>query len=109
MNRLYGRPVLARIDDFAEEAALLLRDGYLDRVDYGMRRCNAYAEWEWVLRLRYVATSAGALQDANPGWCPGQRGRHGRILVLIPGEVIHVLRTDSRPAGCHRGRAAGVA
>lgn len=70
MNRLYGKPALARIDDFAEEAALLLRDGYLDRVDYGLRRRDRYGEWEWVLRLRYVATSDGSLQDANPGGVP---------------------------------------
>jgi Bacterial HORMA domain family 1 len=76
VNRLYGEPELARIDNFAEEAALLLRDGYLDRVDYGMRRRNTH-EWEWVLRLRYTVTSAGALQDANPGGVPANADTTG--------------------------------
>jgi hypothetical protein len=77
MNRLYGEPMLASIDDFAEEAALLLRDGYLDRVDYGLRRGSAYGRWVWVLRLRYVATSVGTLQDANPGGVPANADTTG--------------------------------
>jgi hypothetical protein len=70
MNRFYGQPDLADIDDYAEEAALLLREGYLDRVDYGLRRRDAYGGWEWVLRLRYVATTFGTLEDMNPGGVP---------------------------------------
>jgi Bacterial HORMA domain family 1 len=77
MNRLYGEPPLASIDDFAEEAALLLRDGYLDRVDYGLRRSSAYGRWAWALRLRYVATSVGMLQDANPGGVPANADTTG--------------------------------
>ncbi len=37
LNILYGRPSLESLADFAEEAALLLRDGYLGTVDYGFR------------------------------------------------------------------------
>jgi len=33
LNGLYGRPTLASIDDYAEEAALLLRDGYLGTIE----------------------------------------------------------------------------
>jgi hypothetical protein len=80
MHRLYGKPDLADIDDYAEEAALLLRDGYLDWVDYGLRRRDAYGRWEWVLRLRYVATRAGTLQDANPGGVPANADTTGASL-----------------------------
>jgi hypothetical protein len=70
MNRLYGSPPLAEIDDYAEEAALLLRDGFLERVDYGLRRQTRSGDWTWVLRLRYVVTPTGGLEDANPGGMP---------------------------------------
>lgn len=66
LNGLYGRPSLTRIDDYAEEAALLLRDGYLRTVDFGFRDDqNA-----WKLRLRYTATTGGYLADDRPGRLP---------------------------------------
>jgi hypothetical protein len=80
MSRLYGEPALAGIDDYAEEAALLLRDGYLDRVDYGLRRRDAWGAWGWVLRLRYVATAAGTLRDANPGGIPAYADTTGTFF-----------------------------
>lgn len=67
MNSLYGRPALADIDDFTEEVALLLRDGYLGTVDYGFRDASANA---WKLRLRYTATIGGQLLDSRPGSLP---------------------------------------
>ena len=100
MNRLYGKPTLADIDDFAEEAALLLRDGYLDRVDYGLRRRNAYGEWEWVLRLRYVATSAGTLEDANPGGVPANADDTGAswYSYLVTSSAFDRLTTAQQAA-----------
>src|SRR6266511_5157338 len=77
MSRLYGEPDLVDIDDYAAEAALLLRDGYLDRVDYGLRRRDAYGAWEWALRLRYVATTSNTLQDMNPGGVPANANTTG--------------------------------
>ncbi|MGH3783097.1 MAG: hypothetical protein ACRDRO_21360 [Pseudonocardiaceae bacterium] len=67
INSLYGRPALTDIDDYTEEAALLLRDGYLGTVDYGFmdRSTNA-----WKLRLRYTATTGGQLLDSRPGNLP---------------------------------------
>lgn len=67
LNALYGRPSLPDIDDFAEEAALLLRDSYLGTVDYGF--------WDeatnsWRLRLRYTATTGGHLLNDPPGKLP---------------------------------------
>jgi hypothetical protein len=67
LNTLYGRPSLASIDDFAEEAALLLRDGYLGTVDYGFRDT---ATNSWKLRLRYTATTGGYLLNDRPGKLP---------------------------------------
>jgi hypothetical protein len=67
LNVLYGRPSLASIDNFAEEAALLLRDGYLGTVDYGFRDA---ATNSWKLRLRYIATTGGRLLNDPPGKLP---------------------------------------
>ena len=67
LNILYGHPSLATIGDFAEEAALLLRDGYLGTVDYGFRDM---ATNSWKLRLRYTATTGGHLLNDHPGKLP---------------------------------------
>jgi hypothetical protein len=67
LNNLYGRPSLACIDDFAEEAALLLRSGYLRTVDYGFWDA---ATNSWKLRLRYTATTGGYLLNDRPGKLP---------------------------------------
>jgi hypothetical protein len=67
LYNLYGEPSLDRIDDFAEEVALLLRDGYLDTVDYGFRDTATNA---WKFRLRYKATVGGQLTDSRPGSLP---------------------------------------
>lgn len=67
LNSLYGRPPLASIDDYAEEVALLLRDGYLNTVDYGFKDHDANS---WKLRLRYTATAGGHLMDSRPGSLP---------------------------------------
>jgi Bacterial HORMA domain family 1 len=67
LNTLYGRPPLSDIDDYAEEAAVLLRDGYLNTVDYGFKD---HATNTWKLRLRYTATSGGYLTDSRPGSLP---------------------------------------
>lgn len=64
LHNLYGAPALAWIDDYAEEAALLLRDGYLGTVSYGFRDP---ATNDWKLRLRYTATVGGQLVDSRPG------------------------------------------
>ncbi|MFF3990591.1 CBASS oligonucleotide cyclase [Streptomyces sp. NPDC001797] len=67
LNGYYGAPALAIIDDYVEEVALLLRDGYLDTVDYGFRET---ATNTWKLRLRYKATLGGQLTDGRPGSLP---------------------------------------
>lgn len=67
LNTLYGRPSLSDIDDYAEEAAVLLRDGYLNTVDYGFKDHETNT---WKLRLRYTATTGGYLTDSRPGSLP---------------------------------------
>ncbi|MCX5215603.1 hypothetical protein OG689_41350 [Kitasatospora sp. NBC_00240] len=67
LHNYYGKPSLASIDDYAEEVALLLRDGYLGTVDYGFRDA---ATNSWKLRLRYTATLGGQLTDGRPGSLP---------------------------------------
>ncbi len=67
LNNLYGLPALASIDNFVDEAALLLRDRYLRTVDYGFRDDTSDA---WKLRLRYTATAGGHLLDSRPGALP---------------------------------------
>ena len=67
LNDLYGKPGVERIDNYVEEVALLLRDGYLATVSYGFRD---EASNEWKLRLRYTATAGGYLTDNRPGSFP---------------------------------------
>jgi hypothetical protein len=67
LANLYGKPPLDHIDDYVEEVALLLRDGYLGTVDFGFKELNSNA---WRLRLRYTATAGGHLQDSRPGSFP---------------------------------------
>ncbi|MGH3795645.1 MAG: hypothetical protein ACRDSP_12215 [Pseudonocardiaceae bacterium] len=67
LHNLYGRPTLAKITDFAEEVALLLKHGYLDIVDYGFRNIK---DNSWKLRLRYRATTGGGLLNSRPGSFP---------------------------------------
>ncbi|GAB3163222.1 hypothetical protein [Microbispora hainanensis] len=67
LNSLYGNPTLASIDKYTEEIALLLKDGYLDTVDFGFRDVGSNA---WKLRLRYRATTGGQLVDSRPGRLP---------------------------------------
>lgn len=67
LNSLYGEPSLIRIDNFTEEAALLLRHGYLGTVSYGFRDRTTN---EWKLRLRYTATAGGHLTDSRAGSLP---------------------------------------
>jgi hypothetical protein len=74
LNSVYGRPELATIDHYAEEAALLLRDRYLRTVDYGFRDTAANS---WKLRLRYTATTGGHLLDDRPGKLPTQASVSG--------------------------------
>jgi hypothetical protein len=69
LQLFYGYPHDADIESYAEEAALLLRDGYLERVDYGFRREDPALGSQWVLLLRYTARN-GLLEDDHAGRVP---------------------------------------
>lgn len=70
MNRYYDVPSLTDIDQYAQEAAQLLLDGYLGWVDYGLRRPTSSGGMVWVLQLRYTVSSSGILTDDHPGGVP---------------------------------------
>jgi hypothetical protein len=77
MNRLYGVPTLAEIDEYAQEAAELMLRSYLKYVDYGLRRVTATGSKEWVLQLRYTVATGGFLTDDHPGGVPTTAPRTG--------------------------------
>jgi hypothetical protein len=97
LNGLYGRPVLARIDDFADEAAVLLRDGYLRTLDYGFRDETSNA---WKLRLRYTATAGGYLVDSRPGSLPTSAAvaGHDFCSYLVYSAKFHDLNAPQQAA-----------
>lgn len=95
MSALYGKPATAEIPDYVEEAALLLRDGYLGTVDYGFLQTNGV---DWKLRLRYTATTGGGLRDDRPGSFPasveiGSRKFHS---FLTYSDAFHNLTAAER-------------
>jgi len=69
LRLFYGNPPDTDIESYAEEAALLLRDGYLERVDYGFKREDPALGSQWVLLLRYTARN-GLLEDDHAGRVP---------------------------------------
>jgi hypothetical protein len=97
LNGLYGRPSLTGIDDYAEEAALLLRDGYLRTVDYGFWDATTSS---WKLRLRYTATTGGHLLNDRPGKLPTEAAvtGHSFYSYLTYTAAYHVLTPGQQAA-----------
>ena len=63
LNRFYGRPTIAEINDYETELTALIRYDYLDKVVYGYTR-----DAMWVEALMYRALSDGTLiADDDPG------------------------------------------
>jgi hypothetical protein len=95
LHNLYSRPALTAVADFAEEVALLLKDGYLDTVDYGFRDTAANS---WKLRLRYRATTGGQLRDDRPGSFPRSEMVDGYPFhsYLTYSTAFHLLSDDER-------------
>lgn len=100
LNSLYGRPSPTSIGDFAEEVALLLRDGYLGTVDYGFLDTAADA---WKLRLRYTATTGGYLLNDRPGKLPTCAAVAGYPFCsyLTYSAAFHVLAAARQDAVRH--------
>jgi Bacterial HORMA domain family 1 len=101
LNSLYGCPALASIDNYVEEAALLLNDGYLRTVDYGYRDRTSNA---WKLRLRYTATAGGYLLDSRPGSLPTTAtvAGYGFYSYLVYSTRFHDLSAAKRVAVLER-------
>ncbi len=95
LHAYYGCPSVARIGEYAEEAALLLRDGHLRAVDYGFKTGDA-----WTLRLRYTATIGGLLADDRPGQLPSAAALAGSSFYsfLTYSPAFHALPADRRAA-----------
>src|ERR1039458_5230158 len=69
LNLFYKSPSAERIKQFAEEAAVLLNGGHLERVDYGFKRKSLVGDLRWVLLLRYTVRN-GVLEDDHAGRVP---------------------------------------
>ncbi|MFD3308604.1 hypothetical protein [Streptomyces sp. NPDC058656] len=95
LNSLYGKPVHTDIDNYVEEVAMLLKDGYLGTVDFGFRDTGSNA---WKLRLRYRATTGGHLVDTRPGSLPRSADITGLDFYsyLTYSPAFHLLGTADR-------------
>lgn len=60
----YGSPSDEWIEKFGEEAAQLLKQGYLSTVSYGYRRDGV-----WVVALKYIARTDGTLTADDRAGC----------------------------------------
>lgn len=124
LRLFYRYPPDADIDSYSEEAALLLRDGYLERVDYGFRREDPVFGSQWVLLLRYTARN-GLLEDDHAGRVPpgvditdarfwSFLSYSGKFFALSEAERAQVLaalpinRTTAREAGFAIGTWTGA-
>jgi len=111
LQLFYGDPSDDQIAAYAEEAALLLRDGYLERVDYGFRRHNPVTGSQWVLVLRYIARD-GALADDHSGRVPPGVNRSGAtfwsyLTYTAPFFALSESERDRVKAALPIQRAAG--
>ena len=76
-SQFYGEPGQSVIADYAEELAVLLRDGYVSRYEFGFR-----VNGKRIVCWRYVVESNGTITVAGSGIgttapvalaCPGRR------------------------------------
>ena len=66
MRRAYGRPNEEEIEQYGQEATLMLAKGYLGTVTYGFKKDSA-----WIVALRYTANNDGTLvSDDRAGRVP---------------------------------------
>ena len=96
LNGYYGDPTMAKIDDYVEEVALLLKDGYLDNVSYGFRGVLTN---EWKFRMRYTATRGGQLLNSPVGRLPATATVSGLSFYtyLIHSPSYMALSPSGRP------------
>jgi len=120
LKLFYGQLADDRIEAFAEEAAILLRDGYLGRVDYGFKRNSQYSSEQWVLLLRYTVKN-GDLTDDHAGRVPpgvdvsntwfASYLEYSTKFVLLPPSEQARIKADlpiTRSVGDEAGFVAGT-
>ncbi len=61
MQRFYGRPTDLEINQYIDEFVILLKDSYLESVDYGFQNNGS-----WVIAVSYEVGSFNSM-DQNPG------------------------------------------
>src|SRR5580692_1283973 len=61
LQLLYGRPSDNEIDLYVDEFVQLVKNGYLESVDYGYKRNN-----KWVIAVSYEVATFNSIDD-NPG------------------------------------------
>lgn len=71
MRLLYGKPTEQRVQDYAIEAAMLLKFGLLSSVKYGFQ-----LNGNWIYAINYSVNYLGQLQTTNddPGDIPSAEG-----------------------------------
>ena len=67
MQLFYGRPIDTEIDNFVQELVILLKDGYLESIDYGFKKEQSGS---WILALSYAVNPLTGTLDQNPGRIP---------------------------------------
>ena len=67
MQRFYGKPGDDQIKAYEDEVIALLKEDYLDKIEYGFKTENGL----WRIALKYEARYGGVLiSDDNPGKIP---------------------------------------
>ena len=64
IQRFYGEPSDAKINQFVDEVVTLLKDGYFKSIEYGFKKND-----KWVLALCYEVSQLNGL-DNSPGRVP---------------------------------------
>lgn len=94
LNTFYKEPSIQLIERLADEAAMLLRDGYLDKIQYGFKRAGTV-----VFMLSYVAGPGGRIDEA-PGRVPSNENIAGAswFSFLTPSQKWWRLNETERAA-----------
>ena len=79
MQRFYGKPSSKQIEDFEEEVAQLIKNGYLDTVTFGFQRDDKWIEPTFSYTASQISNGVddvpGALDCSYDAACPTDRTR----------------------------------
>lgn len=84
-QRAYGEPSDSAIDNYGEEAALMLCTGYLGTVTYGYKKGG-----DWIVALRYAANNDGTLT------CDDRAGRIPRGVSVAGANFYSYMTYSSK-------------